>query len=159
MARSGGDVDPDTPQTRGGAAGAVPAGAPGSRRPGLDRRRVLAAAVEAIDEHGLAALTVRRLGAHLGVGAMALYRYVPSRESLIDGVVETVLDELQHDPEAHLTPLHGWQDHLHRLAHGIRRIALVHTAVFPIVSTRPPAAPWIRPRCAACAGWGTSWQR
>ena len=159
MARSGGDVDPDTPQARGGAAGAVPAGAPGSRWPGLDRRRVLAAAVEFIDEHGLAALTGRRLGAHLSLGAMARYRYVPSRESLIDGVVETVLDELQHDPEVHLTPLHGWQDYLHRLAHGIRRIALVHPAVFPTVSTRPPAAPWIRPPLRSLRWGGPSWPR
>jgi AcrR family transcriptional regulator len=106
---------------------------------------VLTAAVEFIDQHGLAALTMRRLGAHLGVEAMALYRYVPGRESLIDGVVETVLDELQSDPDVHLSPIHGWQDYLHRLAHGIRRIALAHPAVFPTVSTRPPAAPWIRP--------------
>lgn len=29
---------------------------------------------------------------------MTLYHYVPGRESLIDGVVETVLDELYSDP-------------------------------------------------------------
>jgi hypothetical protein len=59
--------------------------------------------------------------------------------------VETVLDELYGDPEVHITPVHGWQDYLHRLAHGIRRVALTHPAVFPTISTRPPAAPWIRP--------------
>ena len=138
------DDDPDTPGA-GDANGAVPAGAPASGRTGLDRGRVLAAAVEFIDQNGVAALTMRRLGAHLGVEAMALYRYVPGRESLLDGVVETVLDELHGDPEVHLTPVHGWQDYLHRLAHGIRRIALAHPAVFPTISTRPPAAPWIRP--------------
>jgi hypothetical protein len=45
----------------------------------------------------------------------------------------------------HLHAEHGWQDYLQRLAHGIRRIALDHPAVFPLVGTRPPAAPWIRP--------------
>jgi AcrR family transcriptional regulator len=145
VVRRGSDDDPDSPQARGAAAGVVPAGAPPAGRPGLDRRRVLNAAVDFIDEHGLSALTMRRLGAHLGVEAMALYRYVPGRESLIDGVVETVLDELYADPEVHTTPVHGWQDYLHRLAHGVRRIALAHPAVFPAVSTRPPAAPWVRP--------------
>ena len=145
MVGSGGEDDPGGPQDHSSDASALQAGAPASGRPGLDRRRVLAAAVEFIDQHGVAALTMRRLGAQLGVEAMALYRYVPGRESLIDGVVETVLDELYGDPEVHVTPVHGWQDYLHRLAHGIRRIALAHPAVFPTISTRPPAAPWIRP--------------
>ncbi len=144
MARSGSENDPDSAQDRSSAAGASPAGAP-AVRPGLDRGRVLATAVQFIDQHGMAALTMRRLGAQLGVEAMALYRYVPGRESLIDGVVETVLDELYGDPEVHITPVHGWQDYLHRLAHGIRRIALTHPEVFPTIATRPPAAPWIRP--------------
>ncbi len=137
--------DPDSPEARGGAATVVPAGPPTSGRPGLDRRRILGAALEYIDRHGLGALTMRRLGAHLGVEAMALYRYVPGREQLLDGVVETVIDELYGDPEVHLRAAHGWQDYLQRLAHGVRRIALAHPEVFPLVATRPPAAPWIRP--------------
>jgi AcrR family transcriptional regulator len=103
------------------------------------------AAIEFIDQEGLHALTMRRLGTFLGVEAMAIYRYVPSREDLLDGVVDAVLDALHRDPEVHLRAEHGWQDYLQRLAHGIRRIALDHPAVFPLVATRPPAAPWIRP--------------
>ncbi|MGY1622840.1 TetR/AcrR family transcriptional regulator C-terminal domain-containing protein [Geodermatophilus sp. SYSU D00965] len=145
MARNGAPDDPDEPEARGGAAMVVPAAAPGTARGSLDRRRVLGAAVEFIDEHGIDALTMRRLGAHLGVEAMALYRYVPSREHLLDGVVETVIDELYGDPDVHMEASAGWQDYLQRLAHGVRRIALAHPAVFPLVATRPPAAPWIRP--------------
>ena len=55
----------------------APPGVP--RRP-LDQMRILRAAVEFIDVNGLGKLTMRRLGAHLGVEAMALYRYVPGRE-------------------------------------------------------------------------------
>jgi AcrR family transcriptional regulator len=116
-----------------------------AQRGALDQRRILLAAVDFIDREGLQALTMRRLGAFLGVEAMALYRYVPSREALLDGVVDTVLDALHDDPEVHLQAEHGWQDYLQRLAHGIRRIALDHPAVFPLMATRPPAAPWIRP--------------
>jgi AcrR family transcriptional regulator len=111
----------------------------------LSRQRILTAAMEFIDREGLPRLTMRRLGGFLGVEAMALYRYVPSREDLLDGIVETVLDGLHHDPEVHLRAEHGWQDYLQRLAHGIRRIALAHPAAFPLVATRPPDAPWIRP--------------
>ncbi len=137
--------DPDSPEARGGSATVVPAGPPGTGRAGLDRRRILGGAVEYIDRHGLGALTMRRLGAHLGVEAMALYRYVPGRDQLLDGVVDTVIDELYGDPDVHMRAAHGWQDFLQRLAHGVRRIALAHPEVFPLVATRPPAAPWVRP--------------
>ena len=124
---------------------AVRATPPGTTRTPLDRRRVLAAAIEFIDEHGLEALTMRRMGAHLGVEGMALYRHVTGREDLLDGVVETVIDALYGDPEVYLAPQHGWEDYLQRLAHGVRRIAIAHPAVFPLIATRPPAAPWVRP--------------
>jgi AcrR family transcriptional regulator len=137
--------DQDTPQARGGSAAVTPSGVPGSGRAGLDQRRILGAAVQFIDEHGLRELTMRRLGAYLDVEGMALYRYVPGREALLDGVVETVVDELFGDPDVHLEAHAGWVDYLQRLAHGLRRIALAHPEVFPLVATRPPAAPWIRP--------------
>ena len=87
---------------------------------------------------------MRRLGAHLGVEGMALYHYIHGREDLLDGIVELVIDDLYGDPDVHLTATH-WQDYLQRLAHGVRRIALAHPQVFPLVATRPPAAPWVRP--------------
>jgi AcrR family transcriptional regulator len=135
----------DTPEARGGSAAVLPAGGPGSGRGGLDQRRILGAAVQFIDEYGLRELTMRRLGSYLGVEGMALYRYVPGREALLDGIVETVVDELYGDPDVHLEAHAGWVDYLQRLAHGLRRIALAHPEVFPLVATRPPAAPWVRP--------------
>ena len=137
--------DPDSPEARGAVAFVLPAGPPDTGRTPLDRRRILGAAIQFIDAHGLGALTMRRLGASLGVEAMALYRYVPGRDQLLDGVVESVIDELYGDPDVHLEASHGWQDYLQRLAHGVRRIALAHPEVFPLVATRPPAAPWVRP--------------
>lgn len=138
-------LDEDTPDAREGAATVLPAARPGAPRTALDARRILGAAVEFIDERGLRELTMRRLGSQLGVEAMALYRYVPGREALLDGVVETVMDELDGDRDVFLEPREGWQDYLQRLAHGVRRIALAHPEVFPLVATRPPAAPWVRP--------------
>jgi AcrR family transcriptional regulator len=118
--------------------------APSARVP-LDRERILNAAVRFIDEHGLLDLTMRKLGAVLGVEAMSLYRYVPGREELLDGVVDTVVNEMYHDEDVLPGPQDGWQDFLQRLAHGVRRIALAHPIAFPLVASRPPEAPWLRP--------------
>lgn len=122
-----------------------PVSTPGFYRKLQSREQILRAAVELIDERGVTELTMRTLGARLGVEAMALYHYVPSKDDLLDGVVEMVIDELYGDPDVHLVGASGWQDFLVRLAHGVRRMALAHPQVFPLVATRPPAAPWVRP--------------
>ncbi|MEP9384893.1 TetR/AcrR family transcriptional regulator [Nocardioides cheoyonin] len=123
------------------AAGEEP---PSARAP-LSRERVVNAAVAFIDEHGLPALTMRRLGEALGVEAMSLYRHVPGREELLDAVVQAITEDLERDPEVCLEPRDGWQDFVIRLAHGVRRIALAHPKVFPLVASRPLEAPWLRP--------------
>ena len=53
-------------------------------REALSRDRIIAAAVELLDERGLGGLTMRALGERLGVEAMALYRYFPNKQSLLE---------------------------------------------------------------------------
>src|SRR6478752_6297514 len=137
--------DPDSPEGLGdSASAAAPPVAAGNTRVTLDRRTILLAAITLIDRHDLRHLTMRRLGAHLGVEGMALYHYIHGREDLLDGIVELVIDDLYGDPQVHLTAT-DWQDYLQLLAHGVRRIALAHPQVFPLIATRPPAAPWVHP--------------
>ncbi|MCW2780685.1 MAG: TetR family transcriptional regulator [Marmoricola sp.] len=119
--------------------------APPSARVPLSRERVVAAAVSFIDEAGLPGLSMRRLGDMLGVEAMSLYRYVPGREALLDAVVETIVAEMQEDDDVTDQPQDGWQDFLQRQAHGVRRVALTHPKIFPLVASRPAEAPWLRP--------------
>jgi AcrR family transcriptional regulator len=128
-----------------GDAEVVAGNPPPSARVPLDRERIVATARGYIDEFGLAGLSMRRLGGLLNVEAMSLYRYVPGRESLLDAVVESIVDEMQHDEDVLDKPQDGWQDFLQRLAHGIRRVALAHPRVFPLVASRPTEAPWLRP--------------
>ena len=116
-----------------------------SQRVPLSRERVVTAAVDFTEENGLPALTMRRLGERLGVEAMSLYRYVPSREDLLDAVVEHILAEMEDDADVIAAPQDGWQDFLQRLAHGVRRVALSHPKAFPLVASRPLEAPWLRP--------------
>ena len=119
--------------------------APPSVRKPLDRDRIVSAAVRFIDESGLPGLSMRRLGAVLGVEAMSLYRYVPGRENLLDAVVDSIIEEMRQDEDVLDAPTDGWQDFLQRLAHGVRRVALAHPKAFPLVASRPPEAPWLRP--------------
>ena len=114
-------------------------------RVALSRERIVAAAVAHIEQVGLSGLTMRALGAQLGVEGMALYRYVPGKEELLDAVVEAIVDLLTQDEQVLLTPRYGWQDFVQRLAHGLRRLALAHPQAFPLVASRPPEAPWLRP--------------
>lgn len=118
---------------------------PASARVPLSRERIVAAALEFIDSNGLPGLTMRRLGERLGVEAMALYRYVPSKEDLLDAVAESLVADVRSDDVVLDTPQDGWQDFLQRLAHGVRRVALAHPKAFPLVASRPAEAPWLRP--------------
>ncbi|RAM36788.1 TetR/AcrR family transcriptional regulator C-terminal domain-containing protein [Arthrobacter globiformis] len=105
------------------------------RKPRLDRARVLSAALELVDEEGLEALTMRRLGQRLGRDPMSLYRYAENRSALLDGLTELVLGQL--------TVPHGmdWQATLRGAAHDMRRLALLHPNVVPLLMTRPLSTP------------------
>ncbi|MCX4546973.1 TetR/AcrR family transcriptional regulator C-terminal domain-containing protein [Streptomyces sp. NBC_01565] len=73
-------------------------GGPG-RRPAVteddtaQRARIVRAAIEIADAEGLTALTMRRLGAELGVSAMSLYRHVSSREQLVALMADAAFGE------------------------------------------------------------------
>lgn len=118
--------------------------APSTRVP-LSRGRIVSSALAFIDANGLPGLTMRRLGEQLGVEAMALYRYIPSKEELLDAVVEALVDQVRAEDIVLDAPNAGWQDFLQRLAHGVRRVALAHPKAFPLVVSRPAEAPWLRP--------------
>ena len=65
------------------------------RRPPLTRERVLAAAIAVADEIGLESLTMRRLGRHLGVEAMSIYKHVADKDEILDGIVDVVIREIE----------------------------------------------------------------
>jgi TetR/AcrR family transcriptional regulator, tetracycline repressor protein len=115
-------------------------------RPGLSRDRIIIAAIDFVDQRGLSALTMRRLGQELAVEAMSLYRYVNGREDLLEGMVDRMVAELHlRSDDALLSATDGWQAYLQWLAHGVRSLARDHPKVFPLIATRHPAAPWLRP--------------
>ncbi|MCQ6556550.1 TetR/AcrR family transcriptional regulator C-terminal domain-containing protein [Streptomyces sp. C10-9-1] len=134
----------------------------------LSRERVLGTALELVDREGLSALSMRRLGAELGVEAMALYRYAEGKEGLLDGLVEAFFTELHARLDAAApaaaAPAPGaggeqvtagadapgadgaprWRAELHRMAAGTYRLALDHPQVVPLLATRMLAVPLAR---------------
>ena len=117
------------------------------RRPGrgLSLDRIVTATLELVDEQGIGAATMRAVSSRLGVRSMSLYRYVQDRDELFDAVVDRIVNELGDDPEVQLRPVEGWRPYLTGMARGVRRYARGHPHAFPLVATRPPAAPWVNP--------------
>lgn len=64
------------------------------KRSTLTREQVVDTALGIVDEEGLEALSMRRLGKELGVEAMALYRHVPNKDALLDLAVERMRAEV-----------------------------------------------------------------
>ena len=108
-------------------------------RAGLSRGLILDAAVALVDREGLDGLSMRKLGAALGVEAMTLYHYVPSKAALLDGLVEWVL---QHSATpAALADGPSWDRTLRRYAEALRTTLLGHPGVLPLFFTRPAVTP------------------
>ena len=118
---------------------------PATSRTPLTRDGILDAAISYVDRHGLPALTMRQLGHLLGVEAMSIFHHVNGREDLLEGIVGRLVDGVRVPPHDTLGPSDGWQAFLQHVAHAVRSIAVKHPNLFPLVATRPPAAPWLRP--------------
>lgn len=83
----------------------------------LTEDRIVETALEIVDSQGLEGLTMRRLGAELGVDPMMIYRHVPNKEGLLDLALErmrremSLPDPLPEDPsellEAVFVAYHG----------------------------------------------------
>ncbi len=106
------------------------------KRPGLTRDAILDAAVELLDRHGMDGLSMRRLGAALGVEAMSLYNHVVNKSALLDGIHERIL--LSLDPP---TTVRSWQAFVRQQAFALHRALRAHPNAIPLFATRPAATP------------------
>lgn len=102
-------------------------------RAGLSRERVLSTALQLVDDEGVDALSMRRLGRELGVEAMSLYSYVENKQDLVEGVVEQVFREM---PLATLG-VGDWPDRLRQHASTFREVLLRHPNAVVLVAGRP----------------------
>jgi AcrR family transcriptional regulator len=102
----------------------------------MDLDQIVDAAIRLADAGGLDALSMRKVGADLGVAAMALYRYVKTKDELIDAMIDRVLGEF---PVADTTT--GWRQAMRLEGRRIRQAALAHPWVVGFMLTRPSFGP------------------
>jgi len=112
-------------------------GTANGRGPGqVTRAGVLAAALAIIDRDGTEGLSMRRLAQAVGRDPMVIYRHVPNKAAVLDGVAEIVFAQLRvdsADPD--------WAAQLRKTARDFRALALAHPRVVPLLVTRPLETP------------------
>ena len=57
-------------------------------KPGLSLDAIVQGAIDVADREGLASVTMNRVATRLGVTTMALYRYVPGKDELVDLMID-----------------------------------------------------------------------
>jgi len=103
-------------------------GAGATRQP-LSRARIVEAALALVDQEGLSALSTRRLGVRLRCEAMSIYHHFPSKQHLLDAMVDHVIGGIELPP--------GGGDALQRVRETLvayRAMAHRHPAFFPYVA-------------------------
>jgi TetR/AcrR family transcriptional regulator, tetracycline repressor protein len=104
----------------------------------LTRARIVSAALELVDSEGLSALSMRKLGARLGVDPMAIYYYIPNKDALLDAIVEAVMAEVDLSVDVPSAPA---EERIVNAARSYRDALLAHASALPIVLSRGPATP------------------
>lgn len=110
-------------------------------RPGLDVDRIVAAAVALADAEGLAALSMRRVAADLGVAAMTLYTHLPGKGELVDLMLDSVLGELYPGEPDAADPAPGWRAALTAVARANWDLFVRHPWALHVATGRPPLGP------------------
>jgi AcrR family transcriptional regulator len=98
------------------------------------RAEITAAAVAVAEVEGFAAVTMRRVAAHLGTGAASLYRYVDNRGDLVDLMIDSVYAELALEPTGR-----GWRADLVEVGRAGMRLAVRHPWFADALAEHPAA--------------------
>ena len=113
------------------------AATPQPRQP-LSRERIVDTAIALVDAEGLDALTMRRLGAELGMDPMAVYYYLPNKAALLDAVVEAVMAKIDLGAD---DPSQPAEERLVRAAQAYAEVLVRHRNAMPLLLVRGPATP------------------
>ncbi|WP_407320598.1 TetR/AcrR family transcriptional regulator [Isoptericola halotolerans] len=107
-------------------------------RPRLTLDQIVDQAVTIADAEGLDALSMRRIARELHVGTMSLYRYVPTKDVLLDLMLDRVSEPSPAQNEAVDT---SWQAVLETAAREGRALYLRHSWLIEVNWTRPIIGP------------------
>lgn len=99
----------------------------------MSTETIVSTAVLLISEHGLPALSIRSIAAELGLSPMSVYRYVDSKDDLLDLVLLEVLARMEIPPS-----LSGdWRERIVEVMLAWRDLLLTHANVVPLLLERP----------------------
>ncbi len=104
----------------------------------LTRERIVSEALAIVDEEGLPALSMRRLGARLGVDPMAVYYYLPNKDALLDAIVEAVMGEIDLGVDDPTAPP---EERVLCAANAYLAVMLAHQNAMPLMLSRGPNTP------------------
>ena len=102
----------------------------------LSRERVLEAGLGLADEIGIEAFTIRKLAAELDVGAMSIYHHVPSKDEIVDGMVDLVFAEIALPPEDQ-----PWAEAIRARCRSAREVLVRHPWAAPLMESRMRPGP------------------
>jgi AcrR family transcriptional regulator len=107
-------------------------------KPSLTVDRIAQAGIELADAEGLAALSMRRVAKHLGVGTMSLYRYVPGKAELVDVMLDLIYaDETKRVKKPGMT----WREGMTDIARTSHELYLKHKWLVQVSQARPMLGP------------------
>jgi AcrR family transcriptional regulator len=111
-----------------------------SREP-LSTERVLRAAIALADRGGIEALSMRKLAGELGVVPMALYKHVADKDQMLDGMVETVMEEINGRVREIDARSGDWRSVMRGRVLAAREILLRHPWAPRVMETRTSVSP------------------
>jgi AcrR family transcriptional regulator len=97
---------------------------------------VLVGAIAVADEVGVDSLTMRRLGRHLGVEAMSIYKHVADKDEILNGIVDVVIGEIDL-PAADA----NWRAAMRERATSARRVLVSHPWAVGMMESRATLGP------------------
>ena len=109
---------------------------PSSTAAPLSRERIVRCAVDVADRDGLEAASLRRVATELGVHVTSLYNHVPTKDALLDGVVEQLMAEAGV-PVGEL----DWEQWVRRYVEALAGVARLHPGAFGVLLRRPVQGP------------------
>jgi AcrR family transcriptional regulator len=121
-------------------------------KPSLSGEQVVTTAIEIADRDGLGGLSMRRLADELGITAMSLYGYVPSKAELLDVMADRAYGEIAAprdsapsgqalSGQAQSGQARSWQARLALLADQHWTVLLAHPWLLQIAASRPLLGP------------------
>lgn len=102
----------------------------------MSKSRVIERAIKLADDIGVDALTIRKLATALDVKPMTIYYYVPSKEAIINGMVDQVFSEIDVP-----SPDQNWKNAIRQRSTSARKVLASHPWSVPLMESRRSPGP------------------